>query len=65
MIIVTISEIIHPQSVIKVEGEGMVVEGWNTSRGNLYIKFDIVFPEFINLENKEIIKKALDPQNNK
>lgn len=59
------SDIIHPQKVIKIDGEGMVLEGWNAQKGNLYVKFDIIFPEFVNLENKEIIQKTLDPENNK
>lgn len=43
----------------------MIMDGWNITRGNLYIKFDIIFPEFITLENKEVIRRALDPENNK
>lgn len=60
-----VNDIIHPQKVIKIEGEGMVIDGWEITRGNLYVKFNIIFPEFINLENKQTIAKALDPQNNK
>lgn len=65
MVVVPVSDIIHPQKVVRIEGEGMVVDGWDVVRGNLYVKFDIIFPEFISLENKKVIERALDPENNK
>ena len=57
-ILVSVNEIINPKSVIKIEGEGMVTEGGDTI-GDLYVRFDIRFPKFLSLENKEVIKRIL------
>ena len=47
-------EPIHPATVIRVEGKGMCAEG------DLFVHFDIEFPEFLELEKKEKIKKILE-----
>ena len=54
-----VNDIINPQTVIKIENEGMVVEGREEIRGNLYVKFDITFPVFVSLEDKEKLKTIL------
>lgn len=59
-LLVPVTDIINPQSVIKLTGEGMVNDqGSKTERGNLYIKFHITFPEFISLDDKNILSSIL------
>ena len=58
-IVVPVNDVINPQTVIRIENEGMVVEGRGEEKGNLYIKFDIYFPNFVSLENKERLKEIL------
>jgi DnaJ-class molecular chaperone len=62
-------EIISPQSVKVVKSEGMPIFNkedpvqnilFKEKRGDLYIKFDIVFPKFIEPEKKEEIIRLLD-----
>ncbi len=62
-------EIISPQTVKLVKGEGMPIYSkedtiqnllYKEKRGDLYIKFDIVFPKFIDPEKKEDITRLLD-----
>ena len=59
-------EIISPSTVKVVKGEGMPVydketnlEDYliNNKRGDLYIKFNIVFPDYINGKKKESFKE--------
>ena len=57
---ISIDEIISPNTVKVVEGEGMPVydkdlsksRGDKIKKGELYIKFNIIFPEFLE-ENKK------------
>ena len=57
---ISIDEIISPNTVKVVEGEGMPVydkdlsksRGDKIKKGDLYIKFNIIFPEFLE-ENKK------------
>ena len=69
IITVSMDEIISPSSIKVVYGEGMPiyqkelsVRDLNIKKGNLYIKFDIKFPEYIHPEKKEEIIKLLDEE---
>ena len=66
-IAVSIDEIISPTTIKKVPGEGMPifqkeisVKDLITKKGDLYIKFHIIFPEYINPTKKKEITKLLD-----
>jgi DnaJ-class molecular chaperone len=72
IIIATIDEIITPQTVKVVEGEGMPVSQTPKSdalavltgsgqlpRGNLYIRFDIQFPKKISSNHKQTLINTL------
>jgi DnaJ family protein B protein 13 len=66
-IAVSIDEIISPSTVKKVPGEGMPiyqkeisVRDLTISKGDLYIKFHIIFPEYIDPVKKQEITKLLD-----
>ena len=66
-IAVSIDEIISPSTVKKVPGEGMPVfqkeisvRDLTTKKGDLYIKFHIIFPEYIDPSKKQEITKLLD-----
>lgn len=59
---VFLDEIVTPSSVKEVKGEGFVISN-NYSEikdvGQLYILFSIIFPKFLNPENKELITNLL------
>ena len=66
-IAVSIDEIISPSTVKKVPGEGMPVYQKEISvrdltpkKGDLYIKFHIIFPEYIDPVKKQEIIQLLD-----
>lgn len=68
-IIITMDEIISPQTIKLIKGEGMPIYNkadpiqgllFREKRGDLYIKFDIVFPKFIDPEKKEEIISLLE-----
>lgn len=66
---VSMDEIISPQSVKVIQGEGMPiyakdidVNDLTTKKGDLYIKFNIVFPDFIEPEKKAKIVKLLETE---
>ena len=66
-IAISIDEIISPSTVKKVPGEGMPiykkelsVRNLDVEKGDLYIKFHIIFPEYIDPERKNEISKLLD-----
>jgi len=66
-ITVSIDEIISPATVKKVPGEGMPiykkevsVRDMTCEKGDLYIKFHIKFPEYIDPVKKQEITKLLD-----
>ena len=68
-IAVSIDEIISPSTVKKVPGEGMPiyqkeisVRDLTTKKGDLYIKFHIIFPEYIDPVKKQEITKLLDDE---
>ena len=66
-IAISIDEIISPSTVKKVPGEGMPIYKKESSvrdleieKGDLYIKFHIIFPEYIDPVRKMEISKLLD-----
>ena len=66
-IAISIDEIISPSTVKKVPGEGMPiykkelsVRDLEIEKGDLYIKFHIIFPEYIDPVRKMEISKLLD-----
>ena len=66
---ISIDEIISPSTVKKVPGEGMPiflkeisVRDLNTKKGDLYIKFHIIFPEYIDPAKKQEITRLLDDE---
>jgi len=68
-IAISMDEIIAPQTIKIVKNEGMPIFQKDTNvrdmrvkKGDLYIKFDIEFPEYINPEKKEEIIKLLDEE---
>ena len=68
-IAVSIDEIISPSTVKKVPGEGMPiyqkeisVRDLTTKKGDLYIKFHIIFPEYIDPSKKKRIITLLQPE---
>ena len=66
-IAISIDEIISPSTVKKVPGEGMPiykkelsVRDLEIEKGDLYIKFHIIFPEYIDPARKMEISQLLD-----
>ena len=66
-IAISIDEIISPSTIKKVRGEGMPiykkelsVRNLEIEKGDLYIKFHIIFPEYIDPVRKMEISKLLD-----
>ncbi len=68
---IAMDEIISPQTVKMVKGEGMPIYNkedplnhllFKEKRGDLYIKFEIQFPKFIDPEKKEEITRLLEPE---
>ena len=64
---ISIDEIISPSTIKKVPGEGMPifkkelsVRNLEIEKGDLYIKFHIIFPEYIDPVRKMEISKLLD-----
>lgn len=66
---VAMDEIISPQTVKQVKGEGMPIYNkeeliqnllFKEKKGDLYIKFEIIFPKFIDPVKKEEITRLLD-----
>ena len=54
-----VSEIITPTTVIKIDGKGIPESKSAQLPGDLYIKFHIIFPEFISLEDKKALGAIL------
>jgi DnaJ-class molecular chaperone len=68
-LIITMDEIISPQTIKLIKGEGMPIYNkddpiksllFRETRGDLYLKFVIVFPKFIDPEKKEEIISLLE-----
>ena len=67
---ISVDEIISPSTVKVVYGEGMPifqkelsVRDLNIKKGDLYIKFDIKFPEYIDPVKKMEITNLLENEN--
>jgi len=65
---IAMDEIISPQSCKTIQGEGMPIHNKNDlieniltqeKKGNLYVKFHVIFPTFIEPEKKEELVKLL------
>jgi DnaJ-related protein SCJ1 len=52
-------EIIHPNKIIIIKGLGLPFE--NNKRGDLLLKFDVIFPSIIEDERKMYLKKLFPP----
>lgn len=72
-LMIAMDEIISPKSVKCVSGEGMPIYNkaepienlvFNEKKGDLYIKFNIVFPDFIKAKKKEEISRLLTVEEN-
>jgi len=62
-LLIGMDEIIGPKTLKKIAGEGMPIykdeEAGKMCKGNLYIKFDIEFPEVLDQEAKEAVIELL------
>jgi len=56
---VEVNDVVTPNSVKVVAGEGMPVSKMPGKRGNLKVKFNVVFPKTLDEEQKELVRKAL------
>lgn len=56
------SDIIKPNTVYKIRGEGMPIND-SGYRGDLYIEFDVVFPDYISDERKSYLRRLLTKKN--
>ncbi len=56
-------DVIKPGDIKVISEEGMPVYGRSISKGNMFVKFNVVFPpnEFVTLESIEKLKKLLPP----
>lgn len=69
VLLVAVDEIIAPKTLKRIEGEGMPIwagedaEG-GVRKGNLYIRFDIGFPETLDQEAKEAVVEILKNSSN-
>lgn len=52
-------ELLTPQTVRCMQGEGMPVDGGNGEKGDLYVRFDITLPVDMSLSARQSIIKAL------
>lgn len=65
----TLDEMITPQTIKFIRGEGMPIQSTDPAaqlkpvhqmpKGDLYVRFDIVFPEKLTNQQKQIIVEAL------
>jgi DnaJ-class molecular chaperone len=60
-LVIKTQEIIHPESIYKIDNEGM--RNTPDTRGKLYVKFRVVFPDRISNERQVYLKKILKPVN--
>jgi len=55
---IPINDVITPQYQKKVDGEGMPISKRPGAKGDLYIKFDIDFPQHLTAAQKDLIQQA-------
>ena len=60
VLLINLDQSITPQLVHKVPGEGMPRKANSQQRGDLYLKFDILFPKKINTEERNKIIAILE-----
>ena len=56
----SLDQTITPQTVHTIRGEGMPRKANNKEKGDLYIKFNIIFPQVLKVENKNAIISILE-----
>jgi DnaJ-class molecular chaperone len=61
ILVIKTNEIIHPGSIYKIVNEGMKCTP--DTRGNLFLKFSVIFPDNISTERQVYLKKLLKPVN--
>ena len=61
-LVIKTQEIIHPESIYRIDNEGM--RNTPETRGKLYVKFTVIFPDRISNERQVYLKKLLKPVNN-
>mmetsp|Transcript_98902 Transcript_98902/g.176210 ORF Transcript_98902/g.176210 Transcript_98902/m.176210 type:complete len:339 (-) Transcript_98902:353-1369(-) len=60
MLSIACNEVIQPNTVKVVRGEGMPISKAPKTRGDLHIKFDIVFPSYLSADQKSQLKTILN-----
>jgi DnaJ-class molecular chaperone len=58
-IVIAVNEVIHPKNERRIFGRGVPMLENPDMRGDLVIKFDIVFPKSLSLANKKLARKFL------
>jgi DnaJ-class molecular chaperone len=56
---VPVTEIVTPTTVIKIDGRGIPSVNPSEQAGDIYVKFHIIFPEFLSLEAKKSLEAIL------
>lgn len=56
-----LTEIIKPNSVKRIQGEGLPIPKTPSQRGDLIVEFNVVFPNSIPQATKEILKDCIPP----
>jgi len=59
MLRIPVTEVVSPGSVKIVAGEGMPISKTPGTKGNLKIKFEVLFPSQLNAAQKEAVREAL------
>lgn len=58
-----LDEIVSPNTVKIIKGEGLYFKNSTENKGDLYISFNILFPKYLPPENKERISTLLEDLN--
>ena len=53
-------EVVTPGSEVVVAGEGMPVQGQPHQRGNMHLRFEVKFPEGLDMEKQQQLRQALE-----
>lgn len=61
---IPVTDIVKPGRQLVIQKEGMPVSKDPTKRGNLILKFDVVFPSSLTLEQKSDLKRVLGGASN-
>jgi DnaJ family protein A protein 2 len=57
-------EVIKPEEIKEIRSEGMPIHKTPYQKGNLYVKFEVTFPDTINPKHLSVIRKSLDQHSN-